>query len=320
MLLCSLTAGRGVAKAQGAIPRFERDVAVSVQSTDNVMPVYPALLRVAQEGGNAVAAFVVDTLGHVYSRSIQIAHATHPDFATATMEAIPDLRFVPAVDRSGHKVPQLVRQAVVFRWLKGGMTQVTVRNEGCTLENRDDFNDVAACASPPVWRAPKPFPFSWGWTLGGENVTGAPARSVSYSPGVVLGAQLQYPLPSPHFALRVDGMLHTFAQSVPRCGVTYLCGDIVGGNPVIEVVTAGFGLVARLNGRQVRWSPYLVGGVGANISSGGEDRGDFTSRSVGLQGGVGFEFRLRKATTFVEARYIGLAPRGLAVWNLGFRY
>jgi len=318
MLLCSLTAGRGIAKAQGAIPPFERDVAVSVQSTDNVMPVYPALLRVAQEGGNAVAAFVVDTLGRVYSRSIQIAHATHPDFAAAAMQAIPDLRFLPAVDRSGRKVPQLVRQAVVFRWMKGGMTQVTVRNEGCTLDNQDDFNDVAACASPPVRRAPKPFPFLWGWMLGGENVTGAFARFGNYSPGVVAGLQLQLPLSSSHLALRLDGMYHGLEHHI-NCAPPCLPGDIIY-DPSVQVVTMGLDVVARLNGREVRWSPYIAGGVGAAVSVLGDADQNLTPRLAGLQGAVGFEFRLRKATTFVEGRYIGLAPGGLAVWGFGFRY
>ena len=316
MLALCFAVGGGVANAQGKLPPFERDVAVSVQSTDNAMPLYPPLLRVAQESGNAVASFVVDTLGRVYRASIQVAHATQRDFAAATLEAIPKLRFTPAVDRAGRKVAQLVRQSVEFRWLRGGMTQVSVRNEGCTLDTRDRFVDVPACASPPTWSARRPI--SWGWTLGGENVTGAYARSRNYTPGMVVGAQLQFPLSSPRLALRVDGMYHwiglnLYCAPAERgfCGYSY---------DHTQVVTLGVDLVARLNDRQVRWSPYVVGGVGANLSSTGHSVKYLTSELGGLQGGLGFEFRLRKATTFVEARYIGLPPGGLAVWNFGFRY
>jgi hypothetical protein len=316
MLALCLAVGGGVTNAQGTLPPFERDVAVSVQSTDNVMPLYPPLLRVAQESGNTVASFVVDTLGRVYHASIQIVHATQQNFAAATIQAIPDLRFTPAVDRAGRKVAQLVRQSVEFRWLKGGMTQVSVRNEGCTFDTQDRFGDVPACASPPLWSTSARRPISWGWTLGGENVTGEYARSRNYTPGVVVGAQLQFPLSSPRLALRVDGMYHWIGVNF-YCGAFRFCAFSY---DHVQVVTLGVDLVARLNDWQVRWSPYVVGGVGANLSSTGHSVQYLTSQFGGLQGGLGFEFRLRKATTFVEARYIGLPPGGLAVWNLGFRY
>jgi hypothetical protein len=89
-----------------------------------------------------------------------------------------------------------------------------------------------------------------------------------------------------------------------------------------QVVTLGMNMVARLNDPQVRWSPYVAGGVGTNIMTGdqGESIYRFRPNRGGFQGGAGFEFRLRSATTFVEGRYFGLPPGGLAVWNFGFRY
>jgi TonB family protein len=300
------------------LPPFERDVAVPAESMNNVMPSYPMLLRIARMSGNVVASFVVDTLGRVTPASVEIVRASNSQFATAVLQSIPDLRFTPAVGRNGRKVAQLMRESVEFRLLKGGMTQVGVRADGCTLANAADLTDVPACASPPLWSTSVRRPVSWGWTLGGENVTGAYARSRLYTPGVVVGAQLQFPLSSPRLALRVDGMYHWI-------GVNFYCGAVDRGfcgfsYDHVQVVTLGADLVARLNDRQVRWSPYVVGGVGANLSSTGHSAKYLDSQLGGLQGGVGFEFRLRQATTFVEARYIGLPPGGLAVWNLGFRY
>jgi TonB family protein len=322
VLLCIVLAGGNDANAQGTtrgrLPHYERDVAVSAQSTDNVMPQYPALLRAAEESGDVVASFVVDTLGRAYPASIQIAHATQRYFAAAVIEAIPGLRFTPAVDRAGRNVPQLVRQTVEFRWMKGGMTQVTVRDEGCTLADQDRFSDVPACASPPAMPTEPPVPISWGWSLGGENVTGAFAQSRNFMPGVEVGAQVQFPLPSRRLAIRVDGMYHSVGvtdhcpPAARDCGVEFLSADIG---------TFGVNLVARLNDPQVRWSPYLVGGAGVNLT-GASDQ-PFTAYRpdhVGFQAGAGFEFRLSHATTFVESRYFDLSPGGVVAWNFGLRY
>jgi TonB family protein len=300
-------------------PPFERDVASPAQSTGNVMPVYPPLLRIARVGGNVVAAFVVDSTGKVVHSSIQIAHATSPQLASAVLEALPGVRFTPAVAHDGRNVAQLVRELVEFRLLAGGMTQVAVHDDACTLANLSHFTDVPACASP-TGSGPPDVPVSWGWSAGGENVTGAYARSGHFLPGVVAGVQVQFPLPSRHLALRVDGMYNAIIENDVTCtlGVPERCfrqGDYK------QAVTVGVDMIARLKDPQARWSPYVLGGVGINVPSGNtQGPYDFRPNHGGLQGGVGFEYRVRGATSFVEARYIGLPPGGLAVWNVGFRY
>lgn len=328
-LLCVVAVGSRGANAQGMtagavytahvkLPPFERDVAISAQSTDNAMPQYPPLLRAAEESGTVVASFVVDTLGRVYPASIRIAHATERHFAAAALEAIPKLRFTPAVDSEGRNVAQLVRQSVEFRWLKGGMTQVTVRDEGCTLANQDGFSDVPECGSPPALPTEPSVPISWGWSLGGENVTGAFAQSKEFMPGIEVGAQVQFPLPSRRLALRVDGAYHSVAMTDPcppaarACGVPFLSADIE---------TFGVNLVARLKDPQVRWSPYLIGGAGVNLT-GARDQPftAFRPDHIGFQAGAGFEFRLHHATIFTESRYFDLTPGGVVAWNFGFRY
>ena len=316
--VCVMATGAGVAAAQSKMP-FERDVATPAQATNNVMPVYPPLLRIAQMSGNVVASFVVDSLGTVVAASIRIVHATEPQFAAAVREALPGQRFTPAVAHNGRNVAQLVRESVEFRLLSGGMTQVGVQADACTLANLSRFADVPACASPPG-SGPPDVPMSWGWSLGGENVTGAFARSGQFLPGFAVGALVQFPLPSRHLALRVDGMYNAIIKNDVTCtfGTPNRCfrqGDYK------QLVTLGVDMVARLNDPQVRWSPYVVGGVGINIPSGNTKGAfEFPPNHGGLQGGVGFEYRLRRATSFVEARYIGLPPGGLAVWNFGVRY
>ena len=317
-----VTFGRGadstVHTVNFRLPPFERDVAVSVQSMNNVMPLYPPLLRIAQMSGKVVASFVVDTLGRVETASFEVQRATEPQFAVAVREAMANLRFTPAVDRSGRKAPQLVRESVEFRLLAGGMTQVTARSDGCTLANQANFADVPACSPPPVAGLPG-VPISWGWSLGGENVTGAYARSGNYSPGFVVGAQVQFPLPSRRLALRLEGAYHSIAENDYACLLTIPDRCVKQGD-YSHVVTLGFDLVARLNDPQIRWSPYLLGGMGINVAgSPAESPYDFR-QTHGVQGGAGFEFRLHRATTFVEARYVGLQPGGLTVWSFGFRY
>jgi len=78
-----------------------------------ITPIYPAGLRRAGIGGEVNAEFVVDTLGHVDPMMMKITSATNPEFELSVRNALPKMRFAPAVI-GGHKVKQLVQQPFTF--------------------------------------------------------------------------------------------------------------------------------------------------------------------------------------------------------------
>ena len=79
----------------------------------NPAPVYPAALRAAQIEGTVLARFVVDSLGHAESASIQFPEATHPQFAEAVRQSLLRSRYLPAM-LDGRAVRQLVEQRFAF--------------------------------------------------------------------------------------------------------------------------------------------------------------------------------------------------------------
>ena len=79
----------------------------------NPAPVYPAALRAAQIEGTVLARFVVDSVGHAESASIEFPEATHPQFAEAVRQSIIRSRYLPAM-LQGRAVRQLVEQRFAF--------------------------------------------------------------------------------------------------------------------------------------------------------------------------------------------------------------
>ncbi len=77
-------------------------------------PSYPAELLTRNVEGSVQAQYVVDTTGHAEAGSLRILRATHPLFAEAVRNALPDMRFSPA-RLAGRKVRQLVEQEFTFR-------------------------------------------------------------------------------------------------------------------------------------------------------------------------------------------------------------
>jgi TonB family protein len=63
----------------------------------NRAPRYPQKMRDQRMSGRVFAQFVVDTLGRVDMETFHVLSATDPDFATAVRDALPDLRFFPAM-------------------------------------------------------------------------------------------------------------------------------------------------------------------------------------------------------------------------------
>lgn len=79
----------------------------------NPAPVYPAALRAAQIEGTVLARFVVDSVGHAESASIDFPEATHPQFAEAVRQSLLRSRYLPAM-LDGRPVRQLVEQRFAF--------------------------------------------------------------------------------------------------------------------------------------------------------------------------------------------------------------
>jgi len=78
------------------------------------VPRYPDMLRLAGVEGHVLARFVVDTLGHVEPKSVNVTDATHQLFADAVRDVLLRQRFIPA-EAGGRRVRQLVVQPFEFR-------------------------------------------------------------------------------------------------------------------------------------------------------------------------------------------------------------
>lgn len=91
-------------EVDSAVKRFEWSSA----------PDYPIEMLQHNIEGSAFVIYVVDTSGVADTTSFKIVDATHPAFAQAVREAMPKMRFRPAV-LGGVKVRQLVQQRFAFR-------------------------------------------------------------------------------------------------------------------------------------------------------------------------------------------------------------
>lgn len=81
---------------------------------DSAAPMYPQKLLEMKIEGGAYVQFVVDTLGLADTLSFRVISATHPEFAQSVRDALPGMRFHPAILKS-RKVPQLVEQPFMFK-------------------------------------------------------------------------------------------------------------------------------------------------------------------------------------------------------------
>ena len=77
------------------------------------MPRYPDLLRKAGVQGEVLAQFVVNTDGTADVESLKVLNSTHKLFAEAIRNALPQMRFNPALV-GGRPVRQLVQQPFSF--------------------------------------------------------------------------------------------------------------------------------------------------------------------------------------------------------------
>ncbi len=81
-------------------------------------PRYPDSLRVKGVQGEVLVEFTVDTTGHADVATFTVVESSHPLFADAVREALPLMRFTPAVAHGRH-VRQLVRLPMKFKLMVG---------------------------------------------------------------------------------------------------------------------------------------------------------------------------------------------------------
>lgn len=92
--------------------------------TDSAAPSYPPRLLELKIEGGAYVQFVVDTTGLADTTSFKVISATHPEFAASVRDALPGMRFHPAILRS-KKVRQLVEQPFMFKIVPPAPTATT---------------------------------------------------------------------------------------------------------------------------------------------------------------------------------------------------
>ena len=77
-------------------------------------PHYPDSLRVKGVQGEVLVEFTVDTAGHADTTTFTVVETSHPLFTAAVRQALPLMRFTPAVAHGRH-VRQLVRLPMKFK-------------------------------------------------------------------------------------------------------------------------------------------------------------------------------------------------------------
>jgi TonB family protein len=91
-------------QVDSAVRRFE----------ESAGPEYPPSMLAKNLEGRALVTYIVDTTGLADTSSFQVIEATHADFAEAVRQALPRMRFHPAI-LGGTKVRQLVQQSFGFK-------------------------------------------------------------------------------------------------------------------------------------------------------------------------------------------------------------
>lgn len=99
-----------------------QDTAFSVLEVDSTVqrfvdsdaPLYPPVLLAQLVEGAVYLRYVVDTLGRADPGSAEVLRSSHPQFTQAVLQALPGMRFRPAMIAS-RRVRQLVEQEFAFR-------------------------------------------------------------------------------------------------------------------------------------------------------------------------------------------------------------
>ncbi|HLF23464.1 MAG TPA: energy transducer TonB [Burkholderiales bacterium] len=77
-------------------------------------PLYPDMLKAAGIQGTVLASFVVDTTGRAEVTTLRILRSSQELFSIAVRNALPQMRFNPALVTGGRKVKQVIQSEFGF--------------------------------------------------------------------------------------------------------------------------------------------------------------------------------------------------------------
>lgn len=100
-----------------------------VRYPESASPGYPPNLLAKNVEGQVVTTYVVDTTGYADTTSLVVLSATDTEFARSVREALPYMRFRPAVLRN-RKVRQLVSQTFMFRITRPRPDTTVIKKSG----------------------------------------------------------------------------------------------------------------------------------------------------------------------------------------------
>lgn len=113
------------AQSYGAFTLIDVD-SVAERDPLSAAPAYPKELLERNIEGSATLRFVIDSTGLVDLSTIRVMDATHQEFARAVREAMPRMRFRPAM-RGSQAVRQLVEQPYKFEISRPPPVQRAIR-------------------------------------------------------------------------------------------------------------------------------------------------------------------------------------------------
>jgi len=124
-----------VALVQQPVPSIDSvATALEVDSTvqrypDSASPAYPASMLAKKIEGAVNTQYIVDTTGYADTTSLVILSTSEPEFARAVRDALPHMRFHPAI-MANRKVRQLVSQIFLFKIQPSASDTAVIKKSG----------------------------------------------------------------------------------------------------------------------------------------------------------------------------------------------
>ena len=106
---------RGAAAPAARAPQVRTDSVMRAVPAGTIVPTYPNALRKANIEGKVIASFVVRADGTPDMRTLAIEMADHQAFVTSVREALPRMRFKPAVGKDGVPIASPMRMPFEFK-------------------------------------------------------------------------------------------------------------------------------------------------------------------------------------------------------------
>jgi hypothetical protein len=154
---------------------------------------------------------------------------------------------------------------------------------------------------------------SWAIMAGGVAVNGGLSGALTGGP--VGGIEGEFPLEIPHVSMRGDILYSWMAEYFYHCD---FCGS---SQTWSRLISTSLSLVYRPYDQVKRLSPYVFAGVAGHLTGAGDEPlASMGVSKIGIEGGVGLEYRPHSRTYFAEVRYFRLAPGGILPFVLGMRF